>query len=148
MTQGTTLEDELSDSCQRALEYLRDKRPEAKVVAVQGNDWAYVSVGQIAVATVTDVFEQEEAVGIVRIPTDFPNGRRPYGLITIPYLERSDGQAIPKQDRHEHRLEPVEEALDPDSLGFWSWKWRDLSSSDEADLQKAPEMFRERLRKE
>ena len=145
MSQGIPLEGELSPSCKRALEHLRERRPQAEVVAVRG-DWAYVSVGYIDVGAVTDVFASERALGIVRIPTDFPCGARPYGLITVPYLEHSDGQSISKQDRGHKKAEPVERALGTENIGFWSWRWNDVSSNDESDLRKAPDMLRERLR--
>lgn len=142
-----SLEDELSPSCQQAMEALRERRPESEIVAVYG-DWAYVSIGEIDVAAVTDVFERATAEGIIRLPTDFPSETAPYGLITVPYLERSDGQDIEKQQRGHNHARPVEEALDTEDLGFWSWQWNELSSSNEGDLKKAPDMFRERLQME
>ena len=139
--------DELHERCQDAVDYLQERRPEAKVVAVHG-DWAYISVGYIEVGRITDVFEEDEALGIVRIPTNFPKGTRPYGIITVPYLERSDGQKIKKQERSDQKAKPVKDALDVDDLGFWSWKWSDVSHEEASDLQKAPDLIRERLRME
>lgn len=147
MSQGAALEDELSSSCRQALEHLRERRPEADVIAVHG-DWAYISVGEIDIAAATDVFERETAEGIVRVPTNFPCNTAPYGLITVPYLERSDGQSISKQERSHAKAEAVEEALGTDDIGFWSWRWNQISSSNPSDLKVAPDMFRERLRME
>lgn len=142
-----SLESELSPSCQRALEFLQERRPESDVIAVYG-DWAYISIGEIEVATITDVFQQEFAKGIIRIPTDFPCNTDPYGLITVPYLERADNQSMSKQERGHQKARPVEEALDTEDIGFWSWQWNEISSSKESDLKKAPDMFRERLQME
>jgi hypothetical protein len=139
--------DELDSDCQTAVDELEDRRPQTEVVAVHG-DWAYVSVGYVAVGRITEVLDPEEALGIIRIPTDFPNGARPYGLITVPALERTDNQAIRKQSQGDQKAEPVEQALDVDDVGFWSWKWDDVSYDDPSDLRKAPDLFRERLRME
>ena len=146
MSRGRTLENELSPSCQRALDHLNERRPEAELVAVEG-DWAYVSVGHIDVSAVTNVFEEDETLGIIRIPTDFPCNTAPYGLITVPYLNRLDGQTVGKQDRNHQKAEAVQGLFD-DEVGFWSWRWNNVSSNAEADLRKAPDMFRERLRME
>lgn len=146
MIQETALEDELSPSCRRALDSLRERRPQAEVVAVEG-DWAYVSVGHIDVSGVTQVFEQEETLGIVRIPIDFPCNTAPYGLITVPALKRSNGQAIGKQDRNHQKARAMADLFE-EPVGFWSWRWNQVSSDDESDLRKAPDMLRERLQME
>lgn len=137
----------LTPSCQEAVRTLQERRPEATVVAVQDN-WAYVSVGHIDVGRVVDVFEQDEALGIVRIPKDFPSTERPYGIVTVPYLERTDGQQPRKQHRSHDHARPVEDALGVDDTGFWSWRWDGVSYDDPADLVKAPDLIRERLRME
>lgn len=147
MSEEADLTKQLSSSCREALEHLRERRPKAQTVAIHG-DWAFISVGYIGVASVTAAFEQEEALGLVRIPTYFPCNTRPYGIITVPFLERSDRQAVRKQERNHNHARPVEQALGVDDTGFWSWRWDDVSSNDESDLRKAPDMIRERLQME
>lgn len=146
MSQQSALVAELSPSCRDALNHLQERRPRAEVVAVEG-DWAYVSVGYIDVSAVSSVFDQEDALGIVRIPTDFPCNTAPYGLITVPALERSDGQHIGKQDLNHQKANAVAGLFD-EPVGFWSWRWNEVSSNEESDLRKAPDMLRERLQME
>lgn len=143
----TTPFEALAPSCQEAVRQLRERRPEAEVVAVHAN-WAYVSVGHIEVGRIVDVFEQDEALGIVRIPKNFPGTERPYGIVTVPYLERSDGREARKQHRSHNHARPVEEALGVEDTGFWSWRWDGVSHDDPGDLKKAPDLIRERLRRE
>lgn len=138
--------DRLTGSCQEAVRHLRERRPEAAVVAVHG-DWAFVSVGHIDVGRIAGVFKQDSALGIVRIPKNFPSGERPYGIITVPYLERADGKKPRKEARSHQNSKPVEKALGKD-VGFWSWRWDGVSHSDPSDLAKAPDLIRERLRME
>lgn len=137
----------LSDSCQQALQELQVLRPEAEVIAVRG-DWAYVSIGTIALDQISPVFKQDSALGIVRIPTNFPTGTHPYGIVTVPYLERSDGSEMSKQHRSHKKAEPVQEALGENNVGFWSWRWEDVSHNQPRCLRKAPDVIRERLRLE
>lgn len=137
----------LSDSCRQALQELQDLRPEADVITVRG-DWAYISIGVIALDRVSPTFKQDSALGVVRIPTNFPTGTRPYGIVTVPYLERSDGNSISKQHRAHQKAEPVQEALGEDNVGFWSWRWEDVSHDQPSSLRKAPDVIRERLRME
>lgn len=139
--------DVLSSSCQEAVRCLQERRPEADVVAVHG-DWAFVSVGHIDVARIVDVFVQDRVLGLVRIPNDFPSGERPYGIITIPYLERTDGRRPRKQFRSHQNAKPVEKALGVEDSGFWSWRWKEVSRDEPSDLVKAPDLIRERLRRE
>lgn len=143
----SNLSKRLSDSCQQALRELRTVRPEADVIAVRG-DWAYISVGVIVLDQVSPVFKQDSALGVVRIPTNFPTGTRPYGIVTVPYLERSDGKAISKQHQSHQKAKPVQEALGEDDVGFWSWRWEDVSHDQPRSLRKAPDVIRERLRME
>lgn len=147
MSQDPALESELSESCLRAFGHLQDRRPEAEIIAIDG-DWGYFSFGHIRVIDVTDTFEQEEALGIARVPTNFPCNTDPYGLLTVPALDRKDGQPIDSQDRSHQRAQPVIDALGTDDVGFWSWQWERISSTEETDLKKAPDMLRERLQME
>lgn len=137
----------LTPSCQEAVEHLRDRCPEAAVVAVHG-DWAYVSVGHMDVGRITGVFEQERALAIVRIPKNFPAGERPYGIVTVPHLDRVDGTDVCGQHRSHDNAKAVMGALDVDDVGFWSWRWEGLSHSQPSDLKKAPDLVRRRLRME
>lgn len=137
----------LSSSCQESVQHLRNRRPQATVVAVEG-DWAYVSVGYLDVGRIVDVFKEDRALGIIRIPKDFPGGTRPYGIVTVPFLERKDGRQARKQHRSHKNAQPVEDALGVDDTGFWSWRWEDVSHDDPKDLVKAPDLIRERFRRE
>lgn len=137
----------LASSCQEAVRHLRERCPEAAVVAVEG-DWAFVSVGHIEVGRIVDLYEQDRALGIVRIQKLFPDGERPYGIVTVPYLERTDGKDIPRQRRSHENARPVEEALGIDDSGFWSWKWEGIKRDAPEHLKKAPDLIRKRLRME
>lgn len=137
----------LASSCQEAVRHLRERRPEAAVVAVEG-DWAFVSVGHIEVGRIVDLYEQDRALGIVRIPKVFPGGERPYGIVTVPYLERTDDKDIPSQHRSHDNARPVEEALGVEDTGFWSWKWEGIQRNAPEHLRKAPDLIRRRLRME
>lgn len=145
--EGVDLRRHLSEQCREALEELQDVRPEAELIAVRG-DWAWVSIGTVYPAHVNDVFDQEEAHAIIRIPTDFPTGRRPYGIVTIPYVTKHDGQDVNKEMRNHQKAQPVEEAMGVEDTGMWSYKWKDISWNDPADLQKAVEIVRSRFEKE
>ena len=142
-----SLEAELSEDCQEAIECLQDERPEAKLVAVRG-DWAWVSIGEVYPAHVNDVFDDERAHAIIRIPTDFPNGVRPYGIVTVPYVTKHNGQAVHQEMRNDRKAEPVEAAMDVEDTGMWSYQWDGLSWKDPEDLKKAPEVVRSRFEKE
>lgn len=139
--------DVLAASCQEAVDELQDRCPDATVVAVRG-DWAFVSAGSIDVSRIAPIFKREKALGIVRIPKDFPSGDRPYGIVTVPYLERTDGQEPRGQHRSHEKSKPVMEALRVDDVGFWSWRWEGISHSEPSDLRKAPDLIRRRLRME
>lgn len=137
----------LDQSCRDALGYLQERRPEAQVIASQG-DWAYISLGTIHVRRVNDVFKQEKAHAVIRVPTDFPSATDPYGFVTIPYLTRTDDEDVHREHKNHNNSQPVEQALGVNDTGFWSYKWKGISASDEEDLAKAVDIVRSRLRKE
>lgn len=136
--------DHLTDSCREALGELREVCQGAKVVAVHG-DWAFISLGHFDLRQINDIYKQDQVLGVIRIPKDFPQGPDPYGIITVPYLERSDGQQISKQDKGHQKASAVSEAFDTDDIGFWSWKWDGVSRDSPGALRKAPAMVRKRL---
>lgn len=139
---------ELTESCRNAVEVLQEEvRPEAKVIAVRG-DWAWVSIGTVRPAHVNGVFDQEEVHAVIRIPTNFPHGARPYGIVTIPYVTKHDGQDVHQEMRNDRKAEPVEEAMGVDDTGMWSYQWEDISWDDPEDLKKALEVVRSRFEKE
>ncbi|MDL0126621.1 hypothetical protein [Halobacterium salinarum] len=139
---------ELTESCRQAIDALQDEvRPEAELIAVRG-DWAWVSIGNVHPAHVNDVFDEEKAHAVIRIPTNFPHGTRPYGIITIPYVTKHDGQDVHQEMRNDQKAEPVEDALGVDDTGMWSYQWRDISWDDPEDLTKALEVVRSRFEKE
>lgn len=142
--------DDLSEECQRALEALQEKRRAAQLVATQGGDWAYVSIGRVRVTELAPAFAEpddaDDVVGIVRIPTNFPNGN-PYGVVIVPPLEHTDSDGFPDQDINHQHAKPVLDALDDvDHVGWVSCRWRHVSIEDPADLRKAPEVVRGLLR--
>lgn len=137
----------LSEQCCEALKELQKVRPEAELIAVKG-DWAWVSIGTVFPKHVNDVFDHEKAHAIIRIPTDFPTGRRPYGIVTIPYVTKHNGQEVHQEMRDDRKAAPVEDAMDVDETGIWSYKWDGISWEEPADLQKAPEIVRSRFEKE
>jgi hypothetical protein len=144
---ATHLRTELSEDCRDALKELQKVRPVAELIAVRG-DWAWVSIGIVRPAHVNDVFDHEEAHAVIRIPTNFPNGTRPYGIITIPYVTKHDGQDVHQEMRNDRKAEPVETAMDVDNTGMWSYQWDDISWDDPEDLTKALEVVRSRFEKE
>lgn len=146
MTQSITPEDKLTPSCRQALDHLRDRRSQTQVVVVDG-DWAFVSIGKISVNSVNDVVDQERAHVFIRIPTDFPSDTRPYGLVTIPYLTRDGGKEIHREHRNHQHAKPLEDALNASDIGFWSYQWQNISSSDPEDLANAVEIVRSRFQK-
>ncbi|WP_424016277.1 hypothetical protein ACOZ4N_01230 (plasmid) [Halorientalis pallida] len=147
MDQEENLRHHLSDRCRGALTELQEERPESELVAVKG-DWAWVSIGTVYPAHVNDVFDQEKAHAVIRIPTDFPTGRRPYGIVTIPYVTKHDGQDVHKEMRDHQKAQPVEDAMDVDETGMWSYQWENISWDEPADLRWAPEVVRSRFEKE
>ena len=147
MSKAASLDSKLTDKCQMAIKELQDERAEAELIAVHG-DWAYVSIGEVRPAHINDVFDNERAHAIIRIPTDFPTGARPYGIVTIPYVTKHNGQdANSEHHRHAHSS-PVEEAMKVEDTGFWSYRWENISCKDPEDLRKAPEIVRSRFEKE
>ncbi|QRV16322.1 hypothetical protein JMJ58_05365 [Haloterrigena salifodinae] len=147
MSEGETLESELSENCREAVSELQEERPEAEVIAVKG-DWAWVSIGDVRPAHINGVFDQETAHAVIRIPTDFPNGRRPYGIVTYPYVTKHDGQDADSEHRDHKKGRPAREALGVDEVGLWSYRWQNISWNDPKDLRKAPEIVRSRFEKE
>lgn len=147
MSEVASLEAELSEDCRTAIEELQEVRPEAELIATEG-DWAWVSIGEIYPAHVNDVFDQKTAHAVIRIPTDFPNGRRPYGIVTYPYVTKHDGQDANKEHRNHAKGRPAKKALGVDEVGLWSYQWQDISWNDPEDLRKAPEIVRSRFEKE
>ncbi len=91
---------------------------------------------------------EEHALAVVRVPKNFPGGERPYGIVTVPYLERTDGKDVRGQHRSHDNAGPVMKALGVEDVGFWSWKWDGVSHSVPSDLKKAPDLVRRRLRME
>jgi hypothetical protein len=147
MSEGNSLLREVSESCRTAIQELQDERPEAELVAVHG-DWAYISIGEVQPAHVNDVFDQDRAHAVIRIPTTFPTGANPYGIVTIPYVTKHDGQETDSEHRGHNHADPVAEALDVDDTGFWSYRWQNISWTDPEDLRKSPEIVRSRFEKE
>lgn len=147
MSEVTPLEPELTRKCLKAIEQLQGKRTEAELVAVHG-DWAYISIGEVQPAHVNDVFDNERTHAIIRIPTDFPSGTRPYGIVTIPYVTKHDGQDVDREHHGHAHSAPVEKAMNVENTGFWSYKWDNISCEDPEDLRKAPEIVRSRFEKE
>jgi len=146
-TDATGLRAELTEQCRDAIDALQEVRPEAELIAVRG-DWAWVSIGNVRPAHVNDVFDEEKAHAVIRIPTDFPTGRRPYGIITIPYVTKHGGQTVDSEHRNHQKAEAVEDALNVDDTGMWSYQWQDISWMDPEDLTKALEIVRSRFEKE
>jgi len=147
MSEATSLNAKLTEDCQEAIDHLRAERPEAQLVAVHG-DWAYVSIGEVRPAHVNGVFDNKRAHAIIRIPTDFPNGARPYGIVTIPYVTKHNGQNVNSEHRGHDHAAPVERAMNVEDTGFWSYRWQNISCNDSQDLRKAPEIVRSRFEKE
>lgn len=147
MSEETSLKSELTEDCQTAIEELQEVRPEAEFIAVEG-DWAWVSIGDVHPAHVNDVFDQETALAVIRIPTDFPNGRRPYGIVTYPYVTKHNGQDTDSEHRDHKKGKPAREALGVEEVGLWSYQWKNISWDDPEDLRKAPEVVRSRFEKE
>jgi hypothetical protein len=147
MSEAASIEVELTEGCREAINYLRDDLPEAELIAVHG-DWAYVSIGEVRPAHVNDVFDNERAHAAIRIPTDFPSGERPYGIVTIPYVTKHDGKDANSEHRGHNHAAPVERAMNVDDTGFWSYRWQNISCTDPEDLRKAPEIVRSRFEKE
>ncbi|MDH5021684.1 hypothetical protein [Halobacterium rubrum] len=146
-TDATALRAELTEQCRDAIDALQEVRPEAELIAVRG-DWAWVSIGNVRPAHVNDVFDEEKAHAVIRIPTDFPTGRRPYGIITIPYVTKHGGQTVDSEHRNHQKAEAVEDALGVDDTGMWSYQWQDISWMEPEDLTKALEIVRSRFEKE
>jgi len=144
---GADLRNHLSERCRDALSELQNERPEAELIAVEG-DWAWVSIGTVNPAHVNDVFDQEEVLAILRIPTNFPNGRRPYGIVTYPYVTKHDGQEVDSVHRDHAKGRPAREALGVDEVTLWSYRWEGFSWTEPADLRKAPEVVCSRFEKE
>lgn len=138
---------DLSEKGREALSELQEVRPEAELIAVKG-DWAWVSIGTVHPAHVNDVFDQEKAHAVIRIPTNFPNGRRPYGIVTIPYVTKHGGKDVNQEMRDHQKAKPVEKAMGVNDTGMWSYRWQDISWNEPADLRKAPEVVRSRFEKE
>jgi hypothetical protein len=137
----------LTEKCRKALSELQEVRPEAELIAIKG-DWAWVSIGTVYPAHINDVFDQEEAHATIRIPTDFPTGRRPYGIVTYPYITKHGSQNTDSEHRNHEKGRPARDALGVDEVGFWSYRWENISWSEPADLRKAPEIVRSRFEKE
>jgi hypothetical protein len=147
MSESKPLMRKVSESCRTAIQELQDERPEAELIAVHG-DWAYVSIGEVHPAHVNDVFDQDRAHAVIRIPTTFPTGANPYGIVTIPYVTKHDGQETDSEHRNHNHADPVAEALGVGDTGFWSYRWQNISWTDPEDLRKAPEIVRSRFEKE
>ena len=147
MSSQASLESQVSQSCRDAIECLQDEREEAELVAVEG-DWAYVSIGEVHPSKVNDVFDEDRAHAVIRIPTDFPAGTRPYGIVTIPYVTKNGGQDVDSEHRSHQKARAVEQAMNVNNTGMWSYQWENISRTDPEDLKKAPEIVRSRFEKE
>lgn len=143
----TALERHLTEDCRDALSALEEVRPQSELIAVEG-DWAYISIGTVHPAHVNPVFDQDEAHAVIRIPTSFPTGADPYGIVTYPYVTKHDGEDVHREHRNHDNGEPAREAFDVDEVGFWSYRWQNISATDPVDLQKALEIVRSRFEKE
>lgn len=101
--------------------------PEAAVAAIDGN----FIILDLGVSPLPESYVEKEARVFVRTPADFLNAE-PYGVVTMPYLNRKDGQAVPHQHRGHANARPV----DPNgaSAGFWSWNWSSMPRRQPEDM--------------
>lgn len=130
--------------------------PSATAVADDGN-FIIVSVGTMTKtradedarapgdAELPDVYVQSSVQLFARVSRCFPNGNS-YGVITVPFLQRADGQPLPHQQLNNANAQFVATALGRTDVGFWSWDWRGMPSRNGQDLVAIVEWARKCVR--
>lgn len=138
------------DSFREGVQALRERRPDepVRVAAVHGN-YAFVALGTFGLTSLNGAWDQDEADAYVRVTTNFPRGQ-PYGIVTDPFLTRTDGKSINRQhrnDSHAENAEPLADAIGVEcsELGWWSYKWHKVTVNDGEDMTKAIALVQRRL---
>lgn len=131
--------------------------PSAAVVAAEPN-FVYVAVGTLSKGTqqaidgaapgdgeLPEKYTVNHAQLFARVARNFPNAGC-YGVVTVPFLRRSDGAEIPWQHANHASAQPVATALNSSDVGFWSWDWRDMPARQGEDLVAVVEWARKCVR--
>lgn len=147
----------LPDGLQRGLAAIRASLvPGAAVVAEDGN-FVYVSLGTLSRrgdaagaeadgdAPLPEGYVQDHAALYARVARNFPNADS-YGVVTAPFLQRTDGASIPYQHLNHGNVPPLAAALGRADLGFWSWNWQGVPARRPEDLVAVAEWARKCVR--
>jgi|GEM_PF-607043 hypothetical protein len=143
-------DDRFSDEFRKGIKALRKRRPDDPVrVAAVGGNYAFVALGSFDLTSLNEAWDQDEADAYVRVSTNFPRGKA-YGIVTDPFLTRTDGKDVKRQhrnDNHAEKSEPLAEALGVEcsDLGWWSYRWQNVTVTGGEDMTKAIALVQRRL---
>ena len=122
-------EQELPEPLQQGLRALREQHcPSATVAAIDGN-FALVDLGE---GKAPVGYVERDVHVFARVPLDILNAE-PYGVITVPLLNREDHVAI----GHQHAGHANARLVSPPggaATGFWSWDWKGIGRRTAIDL--------------
>ena len=143
---------------QRGLLALRRRMlPAAAAVAIEGGNFVIVSVGTMTKASARKIkasvndadlpegYVQNSVMLFARVSRNFPNAES-YGVITIPFLTRKDGQPVPWEHDGNANAQSLMTALGRSDVGFWSWSWQGMPQASEEDLVAVVEWARKCVR--
>lgn len=148
----------MPDPLRRGLTAIRARAlASAAVVAIDGN-FVYVAVGTLTKGApqasdgsargdgeLPEKYTQNQAQLFARVALNFPNAGC-YGVLTVPFLRRSDGAEIPWQHASHASAQPLTTALSVGDVGFWSWDWREMPARRGEDLVAVVEWARKCVR--
>jgi hypothetical protein len=96
-------------------------------------------------ADLPEIYEAKSALIFARVSSNFPNAQ-PYGVITVPYLVRSDGRQVEWQHLNNANSQAIIALLGRSDVGFWSWGWQNMSLRKPEDLVAIVEWARKCVR--
>jgi len=154
---STVDESTLPTALQSGLRAIRERMlPGAFVVALEPNH-AIISVGTMTKAAtrvgdptvsdtdLPDAYVESQVSIFARVSRNFPNADS-YGVVTVPFLTRTDGRPIEWQHRDNANAASTMAALGRSDAGFWSWNWQGAPQRVPEDLVAVVEWARRCVR--
>lgn len=139
--------EKFNEKFRTGLEHLRsrlDDQPVRPVAFGQNQNTVYIALGEIDLNS--DLWKEDATNVYMNVPVNFGTGI-PYGFVTHPPVNRTDGKQVNRQHRGRPDAEPLADALGVSNsdLSWWSYKWKDMSVNEGADMTKGIGIIRRRL---
>ncbi|MFA9417943.1 hypothetical protein [Natrinema sp. HArc-T2] len=139
--------EKFNDKFRNGLRHLQNRLEDPMVRPVafgRNQNTVYIVLNEVELDA--DLWKEDTTDVYMSVPVNFGTGI-PYGFVTHPPVNRTDGKPVSRQHRGRPDAQPLADALGVSNsdLSWWSYKWKGMTVSDGTDMTKGIGIIRRRL---